>query len=70
MGWKTAKTRLQRSLTTFQQLLQIIRHEPLKDQVVQINQALRGHYAYYGIAGNVGSPCGCTATSKATGVVC
>ena len=55
VGWKTAKTRLQRSLATFQQLLQIIRHEPLKDQVVQINQALRGHYAYYGIAGNVGS---------------
>jgi RNA-directed DNA polymerase len=55
VGWKTAKTRLQRSLEKFQQLLQIVRHEPLKDQVVQINQVLRGHYAYYGIAGNLGS---------------
>jgi RNA-directed DNA polymerase len=27
----------------------------LKDQAEQINQGLRGHYAYYGIAGNVGS---------------
>jgi group II intron reverse transcriptase/maturase len=55
VGWKTAKARLQRSLGKFQQLMQIVRHEPLKDQVEQINQALRGHYAYYGIAGNVGS---------------
>src|SRR6266446_2507133 len=31
------------------------RQEPLKDQAEQINQGLRGHYAYYGIAGNVGS---------------
>src|SRR5262249_10130778 len=30
-------------------------HEPLKEQAEQINQGLRGHYAYYGIAGNVGS---------------
>jgi group II intron reverse transcriptase/maturase len=54
-GWKTAKTRLQRRLAALQQLLQIIRHEPLKEQIAQLNQALRGHYAYYGIAGNVGS---------------
>jgi hypothetical protein len=55
VGWKTAKTRLQRRLATFPQLLQILRHEPLRDQSAQINQALRGHYVYYGIAGNVGS---------------
>src|SRR5262249_30894474 len=55
VGWRTDKTRLRRSLTKFHQLLQIIRHEPLKDQAEQINQGLRGHYAYYGIAGNVGS---------------
>ena len=29
--------------------------KPLKEQAEQINQGLRGHYAYYGIAGNVGS---------------
>ena len=27
----------------------------MKDQAEQINQGLRGHYAYYGIAGKVGS---------------
>jgi hypothetical protein len=34
------------------------RQEPklrFKEQAEQINQGLRGHYAYYGIAGNVGS---------------
>jgi hypothetical protein len=46
---------LRRSLAKFHQLLQIIRHEPLEEQVEQINQGLCGHYAYYGIAGNVGS---------------
>jgi hypothetical protein len=33
----------------------MIRHEPLNEQATQINQILRGHYAYYGIAGNLGS---------------
>lgn len=55
VGWRTDKARLRRSLAKFRQLLQIIRHEPLKEQAEQINQVLRGHYAYYGIAGNVGS---------------
>ena len=53
--WKTDKSRLQRSLAKFHRLLQIIRHEPLKEQAEQINQFLRGHYAYYGVAGNLGS---------------
>jgi RNA-directed DNA polymerase len=55
VGWKTAKARLPRGLAHFQALLQRIRHERLKDQAEQINQGLRGHYAYYGLAGNVGS---------------
>jgi len=55
VGWKTDKTRLRRSLANLHQLLQRIRHEPLKAQVAQLNQALRGHYAYYGVAGNLRS---------------
>jgi RNA-directed DNA polymerase len=55
VGWKTDKTRLRRSLANFHQLLQRIRHEPLKAQVVQLNQALRGPYAYDGVAGNLRS---------------
>jgi len=55
VGWKTDKSRLRRSLAKCHQVLQIIRHEPLQEQATQINQVLRGHYAYYGIAGNLGS---------------
>ena len=55
VGWKTDKARLRRSLDKFHQQLRIIRHEPLKEQARQINQLLRGHYAYYGVAGNIGS---------------
>ena len=29
-----------------------MRHLPLSAQVNNLNQTLRGHYAYYGIAGN------------------
>ncbi len=29
-----------------------MRHLPLTAQVNNLNQTLRGHYAYYGIAGN------------------
>jgi RNA-directed DNA polymerase len=53
VGWKTDKTRLRRSLANVHQLLQRIRHESLKAQVAQLNQALRGHYAYDGVAGNL-----------------
>jgi hypothetical protein len=55
VGWKTDKTRLRRSLAHLHQLLQRIRHEPLKAQVAQLNQALRGHYAYDGVAGHLRS---------------
>src|ERR1035441_4314002 len=37
------------------ELMRDIRHWSLKDQVFRLNQVLRGHYAYYGIAGNVRS---------------
>jgi group II intron reverse transcriptase/maturase len=55
VGWRTDKARLRRSLAKLHQVLQMIRHEPLNEQATQINQILRGHYAYYGIAGNLGS---------------
>lgn len=55
VGWKTEKARLHRSLAKLHQQLQIIRHEPLKEQARQINQILRGHYTYYGVGGNLAS---------------
>jgi RNA-directed DNA polymerase len=30
-----------------------MRHESLREQADHLNQMLRGHYAYYGIAGNL-----------------
>lgn len=53
VGRKTEKSRLRRSLARLQELMREIRHEPVKDQVTKLNQALRGHYAYYGVAGNL-----------------
>jgi RNA-directed DNA polymerase len=52
VGWKTDQTRLRRSLANVHQRLQRIRHEPLNAPVAQLNQALRGHYAYDGVAGH------------------
>ncbi len=29
-----------------------MRHLPIREQAINLNRVLRGHYAYYGIAGN------------------
>lgn len=55
VGRKTEKTRFRRSISKLQELLRNIRHWPLKEQVDKINQTLRGHYNYYGMAGNLKS---------------
>ena len=33
--------------------MQRMRHLPIQEQVINLNRVLRGHYAYYGIAGNI-----------------
>ena len=53
VGMRTEKSRLRRSPATLQELMRQIRHLPITDQADQINLILRGHYAYYGIAGNI-----------------
>jgi RNA-directed DNA polymerase len=55
VGRKTEKSRLRRTLACLQELMREIRHAPVKDQVTALNQVLRGHYAYYGVAGNLPS---------------
>jgi hypothetical protein len=55
VGMRTEKSRLRRSLTSLQELMQRIRHHTIGEQVGEINAALRGHYAYYGVAGNLRS---------------
>ena len=50
---RTEKSRLRRSLMSLQELMRPIRHQPISEQVGKINAVLRGHYAYYGVAGNL-----------------
>jgi group II intron reverse transcriptase/maturase len=53
VGMRTEKSRLRRSLMSLRELMRRIRHDAIKKQVGDINAVLRGHYAYYGIAGNI-----------------
>jgi RNA-directed DNA polymerase len=50
---RTEKSRLRRGLVSLQELMRQIRHHTISDQVGEINAVLRGHYAYYGVAGNL-----------------
>jgi RNA-directed DNA polymerase len=49
---RTEKSRFRRSLARLRELMQMQRHLPIPDQAANLNRAIRGHYAYYGIAGN------------------
>ena len=55
VGMRTEKSRVRRSLMSLQQLMRRKRHDRISDQVSEINAVLRGHYAYYGVAGNIRS---------------
>ena len=55
VGMRTERSRLRRSLLSLQELMRQIRHHRISEQVSEINAALRGHYAYYGVAGNIRS---------------
>ena len=52
IGMRTERSRLQRALMHLQDLMRRMRHLPVKEQVDNLNRVLRGHYAYFGIAGN------------------
>jgi RNA-directed DNA polymerase len=52
VGMRTEKSRLRRSLMSLQDLMRRMRQLPVREQVDNLNPVLRGHYAYYGIAGN------------------
>lgn len=58
-GWavkrKTAKNRLSRAIASTADWCRRNRHHPIVDQQVHLNQKLHGHYAYYGITGNMRS---------------
>lgn len=52
VGMRTEKSRLRRSLMSLQDLMRRMRHLAVREQAGNLNTVLRGHYAYYGIAGN------------------
>jgi group II intron reverse transcriptase/maturase len=54
---KTAKGRFCRALSRMASWCRDHRHLPLVEQWEAINRKLRGHYAYYGVTGNVGALC-------------
>jgi RNA-directed DNA polymerase len=53
VGMRTEKSRLRRSLSSLQALMRETRHLAIQEQADGVNAVLRGHYAYYGIAGNI-----------------
>src|SRR3989454_3061789 len=53
VGVRTEKSRLLRALSHAQDLMRRMRHLPIREQVDHLNQVLRGHYGYYGVAGNI-----------------
>jgi hypothetical protein len=50
---KTAKGRLARALMRVGQWCRQHRHRPVREQQAALSQKVRGHYAYYGVTGNV-----------------
>jgi RNA-directed DNA polymerase len=52
IGMRTERSRLQRTFMRLQDLMRRMRHLPVKEQVDNLNLVLRGHYAFFGIAGN------------------
>jgi len=51
--FQTDGKRYSRAKATMRERIHRMRHHPVDDQVRAINQILRGHFNYYGIAGNV-----------------
>ena len=52
VGVRTEKSRIRHSLAQLRDLMRRMRHLPVREQVINLNRVLRGHYTYYGIAGN------------------
>lgn len=52
---KTMKARFARGVKAIADWCQTNRHKPLTEQLAKLSQKLRGHYAYFGISGNIAS---------------
>src|ERR1700739_1049077 len=53
IGLRTDKTPLRRALSHAKDLIRRRRHLPIREQADHLNQVLRGHYGYFGVAGNI-----------------
>ena len=53
IGMRTEKSRLRRALVRLQDQMRRMRHLSIREQRDLLDQMLRGHYASYGIAGNI-----------------
>ena len=53
--FRTEAKRFSRAKTAMLEKIRRIRHWPVEKQIEVINATLRGHFNYYGIAGNAGS---------------
>ena len=67
---RTEKSRLRRGLMSLCDQMRQIRHLPIQEQVDALNVTLRGHYAYYGAAGNIRALQRSTESSCITGARC
>ncbi len=45
VGLRTEKSRLRRSLSSLRELMRRMRHLPVREQAINLNRVLRGHYA-------------------------
>ena len=52
VGIRTEKSRVRRTLATLRDLMRRMRHLPVREQALNLNRLLQGHYAYFGVAGN------------------
>ncbi|MDT9547534.1 MAG: hypothetical protein RI826_09390 [Chlorobium phaeovibrioides] len=52
VGMRTENIRVHRSMQRLSDLMRRMMHLPIQEQVKNLNSVLRGHYAYFGIAGN------------------
>lgn len=55
IGRKTESNRVKRSMNKLRKMMKENMHLSIKEQAKRINQVLRGHYNYYGVAGNTKS---------------
>ena len=63
----TAKSRYARALAAVTDWCRSNRHQTIRDQHTHLTMMMRGHYAYYGISGNINDCTGTPIRSSGSG---